>query len=221
MKVTVYNIKGSAGKTPIATSIALDNDCCIGTNESIDVYGHLFDAEAQMCVGQNDAFPELADETNMVFDLSGSISNTSLSITSAIKQSDVVIVPIYNHTRCLQGGIQTIMEVSQFTKNIIVVATKLTKSKFTGKRKEGDLGFGSYDWTKSEDFINIKKQVEDNIDFKLPILPIKLTNGFDYADDLSQSITELAHNSRLLMRRYGTEVKQLEALYSEVNKYGK
>jgi hypothetical protein len=221
MKVTVYNIKGSAGKTPIATSIALDNACCIGTNESIDVYGHLFSEDTQVTIGQNEAFPDYTDETSIVFDLSGSISNTAISITSAIKQSDVVIVPIYNHTRCLQGGLQTILEVQQFTKNIIVVATKLTKSKFTGKRKEGDLGFGAYDWTKSEDFINIKNQIEKNVDFKITILPLKLTNGFDYADDKSLSITELANESNLMMHRYRTEIKQLETLYSEIKKYGK
>ena len=219
MKITVYNIKGSAGKTPLSTRIALDNSYCIGTNESIDVYGHLFDEDSQICVGQNDEFPEFSSDTDIVFDLSGSISNSSLSITSAIKQSDVVIIPIYNHTRCLQGGIQTILEVEHFTKNIIVVATKLTKSRFTGKRKEGDLGFGSYDWTQSDDYQNIKPQVENNTNMKLPILPIKLTNGFDFADDQAKSLIELANESKLMTHRYSTEVQQLRALYKELRNY--
>ena len=33
MKITVYSVKGSAGKTPIATNIALDREYALGTNE--------------------------------------------------------------------------------------------------------------------------------------------------------------------------------------------
>lgn len=130
-----------------------------------------------------------------------------------------LIVPIYNHIRCLQGGLLTIKEVAQFTKNIVVVATKLQKSAFLGKRKNGDLGFGSYDWKTSEDYINIKKQIESNIDFKIPILPLKFTNGFDYADDESKSIIEITQESKLMMHRYGTEAQQLKDIYKEVAKY--
>ena len=128
MKITVYSIKGSAGKTPIATNIALDHEYCVGTNESIDCYSHLLGKEQYIKVGQNKEFPKFAKETDIVFDLSGSIGDKALSITSAIKQSNVVIVPIYNHIRSLQGGISTILEVAHFTKKIIVVATKLRKS---------------------------------------------------------------------------------------------
>ena len=44
MKITIYSIKGSAGKTPIATNIALDFGYCIGTNEAINIYD-MFDKE--------------------------------------------------------------------------------------------------------------------------------------------------------------------------------
>ena len=219
MIITVYNIKGSAGKTPLSTNIALDHGYCIGTNESINVYSDLFDEEQQLVVGQSESFPLLSKDTDIVFDLSGAISNKSLSITSAIKQSDVVIVPIYNHLRCLQGGIQTILEVAQFTKNIIVVATKLTKSKVTGKKKEGNLGIGPYDWKTSEDYLNIKKQVEANIDFGLPVLPLKFSNGFDLVDDEEKSLIELTQSSNLLKHRYGIEAEQLNDIYQEIRKY--
>jgi len=219
MKITVYNIKGSAGKTPLSTNIALDHGYCIGTNESINVYSDLFEEEQQLVVGQSEEFPLLSKDTDIVFDLSGAISNKSLSITSAIKQSNVVIVPIYNHLRCLQGGIQTILEVAQFTKNIIVVATKLTKSKVVGKKKEGNLSIGPYDWTTSEDYINIKKQVEANIDFSLPILPLKFSNGFDLVDDEEKSLIELTQSSNLLKHRYGIEAEQLNNIYQEISNH--
>ena len=161
----------------------------------------------------------LSEETDIIFDLSGAISNKSLSITSAIKQSNVVIVPIYNHIRCLQGGIQTILEVAQFTKNIIVVATKLTKTKKIGKKKEAGLSIGEYDWCSSDDFQNIKRQVEANIDFTLPILPLKFSNGFDLVDDEEKSLIELTESSNLLKHRYGIEALQLKRIYQEISNY--
>jgi hypothetical protein len=219
MKVTVYSIKGSAGKTPISTNIALDLGYCVGTNESINVYGDMFSEDQVLRVGQNEEFPQLTKDTDIVFDLSGSISDKSLSITSAIKQSDIVIVPIYNHLRSLQGGIQTILEVEQFTKNIVVVATKITKTKYKGKKKEGDLGLGAYDWKTSADFINIANQVKNNIDFDIPVLPLKFSNGFDLVDDEEKSLIELAESSKLLKYRYGIEVKQLKEIYKVIKNY--
>lgn len=220
MKITVYSIKGSAGKTPIATNIALDFDYCIGTNEAIDVYSDLFEESQYLRVGQNEEFPKLTSDTDIVFDLSGSISDKSLSITSAIKQSDLVIVPIYNHVRSLQGGIQTILEVEQFTKNIIVIATKLTKTKHKGKKKEGDLGFGSYDWETSKDYLNIEKQVKSNVDYNIPVLPLRFSNGFDLVDDEEKSLTELVNSNKLYKRWYSIEAKQLKDIYKVIKQYG-
>jgi MinD-like ATPase involved in chromosome partitioning or flagellar assembly len=220
MKITLYSIKGSAGKTPISTNIALDLGYCVGTNEGIDCYSHILSDEQFVRVGQNEEFPKFTDDTDVVFDLSGSIGDKALSITSAIKQSNVVIVPIYNHTRSLQGGITTILEVSQFTKNIIVVATKLRKSKDnTDKKKEGKLAIGEYDWTQCEDFLNIEKQVKDNIDFEIPIMPLKLSNAFDVVDDEEKSILQLVETNNLYKHFYHTEAEQMRNIYNLIKTY--
>lgn len=220
MKITLYSIKGSAGKTPIATNIALDLGYCVGTNEGIDCYSHLLSDEQFIRVGQNEEFPKFTDDTNVVFDLSGSIGDKALSITSAIKQSNVIIVPIYNHTRSLQGGITTILEVMQFTKNIVVVATKLKKSKDnTEKKKEGKLVIGEYDWTQCEDFINIENQVKENINFEVPILPLKLSNGFDVVDDEEKSILQLVETNNLYKHYYKTESEQMQDIYNLMKNY--
>jgi hypothetical protein len=221
MKVTVYSIKGSAGKTPISTNIALDYGYCVGTNESIDCYSDLLDTDQYIRVGQNEEFPIFTKDTNIVFDLSGSISDKSLSITSAIKQSNLVIVPIYNHIRSLQGGISTILEVQQFTKNIIIVATKLKRSKpnTKGKKKEGNLSIKEYDWEKSDDFLNIKNQIKNNINFEIPILPLKFSNGFDVVDDEEKSIKQLVKSSQLYKYYYQTEADQLSKIYNLMQTY--
>jgi len=219
MKITVYSIKGSAGKTPIATNIALDHEYCVGTNESIDCYSHILDKEQYIKVGQNEEFPKFAKETDMVFDLSGSIGDKALSITSAIKQSNVVVVPIYNHVRSLHGGISTILEVSNFTKNIVVVATKLKKSKeYLKKRKTGVIN--KYSWREDcEDFLNIKKQVEANVDFKIPIMPLRFSNGFDIVDDEEKSIIQLVKSSKLYNHYYRIEAIQLSKIYKLLKNY--
>jgi hypothetical protein len=101
-----------------------------------------------------------------------------LSIPSAIEQSDVVIVPIYNELKCLAAGLNTIIEVANFNKNIIVVATKLIKQK-------GDI---SPDWTCCQDFKNIERMVQSKIDFEIPILPLKLSKAFDLIFEHETSI---------------------------------
>jgi hypothetical protein len=220
MKITVYSIKGSAGKTPIATNIALDHGYCVGTNEGIDSYSHLLDEEQFVRVGQNEEFPKFTDDTNVVFDLSGSIGDKAVSITSAIKQSNVVIVPIYNKVRSLQGGITTILEVEQFTKNIIVVATQLKKTKENKRKKEGGLLIKEYDWRECDDFLNIEKQLKENgINLNIPILPLRYSNGFDTVDDEEQSIIQLVNSNNLYKHYYKTEAAQLQEIYNLLKEY--
>ena len=220
MKITIYSIKGSAGKTPIATNIALDYGYCVGTNEGIDCYSHFLSEDQYLRIGQNEEFPKFTDDTDVVFDLSGSIGDKAVSITSAIKQSNVVVVPIYNQVRSLQGGITTILEVLPFTKNIVVVATKLKKTKSESKvKKEGDLVIGEYDWEESEDFVNIKRQLEASEMGDIPIVPLKYSNGFDMVDNEEKSILQLVESNNLYKHFYKTEAKQMRDLYNLLQKY--
>lgn len=101
MKIAVYNTKGSALKMPIAANIALDRDYAIGTNEPYPTYESFIPEERLMAIDLNELFPQINDD--IVFDLAGSISYESYSITSAIKQSDVVIVPIYNEVKAINA----------------------------------------------------------------------------------------------------------------------
>lgn len=120
MKITVYNTKGSAWKTPIATNIALDRDYAIGTNEPYPIYEGFIPEERLLAIDLNEPFPKIDDDIDIVFDLAGSISQESYSITSAIKQSDVVIVPIYNEVKAIKAWLNTIAEILRFTDKVIV-----------------------------------------------------------------------------------------------------
>jgi hypothetical protein len=57
------------------------------------------------------------------------------SITSALKMSDYVIVPIYNEFKCLVAGLNTISQILEYNNNIIVVATKYELNKLNKLNK--------------------------------------------------------------------------------------
>jgi MinD-like ATPase involved in chromosome partitioning or flagellar assembly len=203
MKITVYSAKGSAGKTPIATNIALDKGFALGTNEIYHVFDSFFPEEKLLPVEPHENFPEIPDNIDIVFDLAGSISKQSPSISSAISQSDVVIVPIYNEIKSLNAGIHTILEVSNFTKNIIVIATKL-------QRQKNDV-FSN--WNESIDFKNIEKMVNANVGFEIPIFPLKFSKVFDLIFEKEKSINQIMKEDALAKYTYREVAKQFNDIY--------
>lgn len=203
MKISVYNAKGSAGKTPIATNIALDKDYCIGTNEVFHVYDSIIDDNQLIALNTEDVFPDVG-EVDIVFDLAGSISKSARSITSALKMSDYVIVPIYNEYKCLVAGLNTINQISEYNNNIVVVATKLQKTRrdiFTG------------DWRGSEDYLNIADKVSSKISTDIPVLPLKFSKAFDNIFEQKKSIEQLMNESALAKYSYKEVAQQFNDLY--------
>ena len=209
MKITLYNVKGWAGKTPIATNIVLDREYALGTNEPYHILDTFIPEERLLTVSSDEPFPKIPNDIDIVFDLAGSISKNAQSITSALEQSDVVIVPIYNEIKCLTAGLHTILEVANFNKNIIVVACKLTKQR-------GDSGS---DWRQYQDFKNIEKFVRWKIDFKIPILPLKLSKAFDLIFEHETSIEGLQKSNPLAHYTYREVREQFDQLYSLIDQY--
>jgi len=145
----------------------------------------------------------------MVFDLAGSIAKKSASIISALKQSDVVIVPISNEIKSLVSGVNTILEVAAYTQSIIVVATKLEK-----QQKEV---FSS--WVESKDYLNIKKMVDAKVPFDVPVVPLKLSKVFDVIFEKEMSIRELTESGGLSAYHYKEISKQFNDIYDSVGAY--
>ena len=77
MKITVYNTKWSAGKTPIATNISLDREYAIWTNEPFHVFDDFIPESRLISLDLNDPFPPIPNDIDIVFDLAWSISKTS------------------------------------------------------------------------------------------------------------------------------------------------
>lgn len=206
MKIAVYSSKGSAGKTPISANIALDKDFCIGTNEAFHVYDNLIADNKLIALHTEEAFLQelIEHDIDIVFDLAGSISKLAVSISSALKMSDFVIVPIYNEYKSLVAGLNTINQIQEFNQNIIVVATKLQKQK-------NDIF--KDDWTQSEDFKNVEKAVKSKLGEGIPILPLKFSKAFDNIFEEQKSIKQLMEASALAKHSYKDVAKQFDAIY--------
>lgn len=209
MRIAVYSAKGSAGKTPISTNIALDKSFCIGTNEAFHIYDSLLDDNQLIALDTEEPFPqELATmDFDIVFDLAGSISKLAVSITSALAMSDVVIVPIYNEYKSLVAGLNTIHQIQEYNQNIIVVATKLQKGKkeiFTG------------DWRQSEDYKNIATAVQQKFGEDIPVLPLKFSKVFDSIFENQQSIRQMMAGNALAKYNYREVANQFDDIYAAV-----
>ena len=80
MKIAVYSSKGSAGKTPISTNIALDKDFCIGTNEAFHVYDSFIPDNQLIALNTEEAFPEELEEHDIADTSTAEISMTSPAV---------------------------------------------------------------------------------------------------------------------------------------------
>lgn len=207
MKITVYSSKGSAGKTPISANIAFDRGYALGTNEPFNVLEDVFDDDQVMGIAADDEFPELPPEIDIVFDLAGSISRHAHSITSAIRQSDLVIVPVYNDFKSRKSAIGTILEIEPLTRSILIVATKLQAQK----------GEFIKDWRKSRDFLQIEQDIRATIETAYPILPLKLSKGFDTIFDREMSLKRITETDPLLAHSFRDVTRQFDAIYAHID----
>jgi len=211
MKITVYSAKGSAGKTPIATNIALDLEYAIGTNEAFHVFDSFIPDNRILSLDLTEPFPDVPNDIDIVFDLAGAISEASHSITSAVRQSDLVIVPIFNEVKSLNSGIGTLREiekVSGFKGSVVVVATKL--------QKQSGETFHKNDWTQSRDFQNIAANVKTVMP-DVQVLPLKFSKVFDVIFEKEMSIAQLRDSDALAAYTYREVAGQFDAIYNHID----
>ncbi len=141
-----------------------------------------------------------------MFDLAGSLSASAKSISSAIEQSDWVIVPIYDEYKSILAGLNTLAEVLHLNQNVIVVATKLQKQR-------GDTLKG---WHNCTSFKNIANAVHEKIGEDILVLPLKFSKAFDTMFDDRKSVIQLMESSALAKYQYQEVANQLQAIYSVI-----
>ncbi len=207
MKISVYNAKGGVGKTPIATNIVLDRDYAIATNERRHLF-HDFECIPDthvLAVDLTRPFPTLPADKDVVFDLAGAISEDAESITTAIEQSDVIIVPMNDEVKSLSHGIWTLEEVEAIKRTdavILVVATKLDRA----AKERG------HDWLKSRAFLNIEGKV-NGAGFDVPVLPLRFSKIFDHIFEQEKSISHICDATALGRYTYRDIKEQFHEIY--------
>lgn len=212
MKISIYSPKGGCGKTPLAICLAVDKEYAIATNESFDAFSEYIEEDRLLFVASDEEFPTIPSEIDVVFDLAGTMSKNDHSTVSAIRQSDVVIVPIWNNRLSIKGGLKAIQSAYEIGRPVLVVATKLaTKSKSKGQA-----------WRESEDYKAVLQAVEslrEDIGYSPTVIPLKFSEVFETVLDECVSVKSLSEKSGLAKYTYRELVEQFDELYSELSKY--
>lgn len=204
MKITIYSSKGGVGKTPIAVNIALDYGYALATNELFNMLGQTLSEDQLMTIGPEEEFPTFGDDMDIVFDLAGMIGQTAAaSIGSAIRQSDVVLVPVTKEIKALNAAAHTIMQLQPLTDKIVLVATKLERER--GERKIED-------WTKCQHFEAIRTYLTTRTGTDYPMLPLKKSTAYDAIFKDDRSVNAIAGNNHLRAHSYREVIAQFSDL---------
>ena len=186
MKITVYNIKGRVGKSPIALELALRNGLAIATNENVDdvTINDVIPEERLLIIPESEPFPDFSDY-DLVFDLGGKISeHAAPSIKSAFDQSDMVLIPTVALFDTMVKTNRTIEEIQEYRPELLdstaIIATHLkTKGKLTRRYEDG------------EQFKMIKGAIKEGTGLDLPIIPLMETTAFEWARNEGVCVSEL------------------------------
>jgi hypothetical protein len=216
MKVTIYNIKGRVGKSPIALELALRNDWAVATNENPDdiTISDVLPEERLLVVNENEPFPDL-EGYDVVFDLGGKISeHAAPSITAALTQSDLVLIPTVALFDTMVKTNRTVEEIQNYRPELLsrcaLVATHLkSKGKFSRKYEDG------------EQCEMIRAALKEGTGLELPIIPLAETTAFEWARNVQVSVGDLVygqkadgspHIEKFIANRFKAIAAQLDTL---------
>jgi hypothetical protein len=205
MRLSIYTSKGGQGKTPLSVMFNVDHGFAIGCNESTDIYAKHLNPDMYLLHKMDQAFPQIPDDINIVFDMAGTLTEYDHALVSALRQSDVVIVPISNCEVSKDLGANTIRAISDITKRIVVVATHLERNNEQG-----------VPWTETADFKEVF-DVVSGIDNTIKVLPLKYSRVFKkriYKE--FTSIHKLVEDRRIVKTGQLEILAQIEDIYKEV-----
>lgn len=219
-KIAIWNIKGRVGKSPIATELALRNEWAIATNEDLDdvVVDSLLPEDSLLIVHEGEAFPDMT-EYDVVFDLKGSLTQSSApSITSALSQADMVLVPTVALSPTLIKTNRTLNEIKSFKPELlektIIIATHIkTRGKYSRDPLDG------------EQCQLIRQAIHEGTGLDLPMLALMETTAFEWSLNNGVSVQEMVHGrkadgepyiDKFIANRFSTIAQQLSDLNQHV-----
>ena len=185
MKISVYNFKGGVGKTLISLNLALTLDYAVVTNDVYSPLEKVLDEKRIMKIDQGEDFPEFPEDYDIVFDLGGHIDQRAVS---ALKQSQLVLVPVTNDFVNIQVTIDTLTEVQRVNEKLVVVANHIVP--------------GDY-----EDIISAIKRF-----FDFPVFPIKKSKCLPNIFKERKSVAAMVEEGGLKKFHYAKVAEQFDSL---------
>jgi cellulose biosynthesis protein BcsQ len=185
MKITIYNFKGGVGKTSIALNIALSLDMGIITNDVYSPIENILPEKQFIKLEKDDSIPEIPEGMNIIFDLGGYIDTRAIE---ALKQSDIVLIPVINDLINLQVTIDFIYEIQEFNQNLLIIANRTTK----------------------DDFLNISRSIGKF--YPYPVLELKNSRVFSNLFQEKKSIRDIVKQGGLKAYAYRAINEQFDKL---------
>lgn len=192
MKITVMNFKGGVGKTSFALNIALMRGCAIVTNDVFSPLERVMSPKKILKLFPTNEIPKFPKKLDLVFDLGGHIDPRTID---ALKQSDVVVIPVFGDYLSTQTSLECISEVLPLHSNIIVVANRAEP--------------GDYDKLKI---------LVDKFYPGLPVFPLNKSKAFENVFKKRRSLKDMAESGGLEGYSYRTVFLQFLEIVKHIEK---
>ena len=187
--IGVFSLKGGVGKTSIGLNLAMTLDYALITNE---IHSPVEDIMADgdfIKVGPGVPFPKGFDDVDIIYDFGGYVDTRTIEV---IKGLDIIIIPIQESHINMQVGVNSINEIIQYNKNIVVIANKTEK---------GSL-----------------KKIEAKVHefFDVPVLELKTSKFFDNIFKERRSLRAVVADGGLKRYNYGKVSEQFDKIIEHI-----
>ena len=194
MKIVMFNLKGGQGKSSIALNLALTMDMNIISNDIITQIEDVLPPDNFLKIGKDEDFPNIEEDIDIIYDLGGWLDNRTISI---LKQADLIIIPMINGIMNNKTSLNSIEQVKNINKNILIIANKTKKD----------------DYNIICELVN-KYFSEENF----PILELRETTAFEKIMEKEESIQNIVEKDKLLKFSYSRVVEQFNNIITFIRK---
>ncbi len=136
LKIVIYSLKGSQGKTSLSAAIAKEEGFGIITNEPHSPLHRIFSPKLLIKLKRSQLLPtpEELDGADIIFDFGGFLDDR---VIAGLEMSQVVVVPIVDvDILNIEGFVSTINEIQPYNNNIVIVLNMMTEDNKQALRAE-------------------------------------------------------------------------------------